>query len=446
MRAKGVELRKQLPRSEHATLIPPTRDAIAILEDQHRTRIPELIPVRVGRMAQSPFAFYRGSAAVMAHDLATGPDTGVDVFACGDAHVANFGLYATPERTLTFDLNDFDEAGDAPWEWDVKRLATSALIGALDTGLRPDQARDIARASVTAYRETLAQMMLLNAIERYYYSGETSWMQTTLDSATQKMVRRTARKAQRNTSERALEKIELATIDGRVRIVDEPPIMKHDPAITPELSNQLFTEYLHTVRADIAVLLSQFSLVDTVLRVVGVGSVGMQNYIQFLMGARNEPFFLQIKEAQASVLHTYGKRPSRLQSNVLRIRRGLHGFRVISCQRILQATSDPFLGYFAHRHREFYVRQFRDMKGSLDLTRLDASQFAQYASLCGDLLARGHSQSPTAMVIDGYLNGSSRFDEAITAWSVAYAEVVQRDFEALEAAVKSGRLPIERGV
>ena len=447
MRAQGVALRKQISRSAHVTLKTPTRDAISILEDQHRSRIADLVPIRVGRMAQSPFAFYRGTAAVMAHDLASDPVTGLDVVACGDAHVANFGLYATPERTLTFDLNDFDEASDAPWEWDVKRLATSALIGALDTGLRSDQAQDIARACVTAYRQTLAEMMRLSAIERYYYNGETSWMQTTLDSETQKIVRRTARKAQRNTSERMLDKIEFTTVDGRVRIVDEPPIMQHDSSITPELATHLFTEYLHTVRADIAVLLSQFAQVDTVLRVVGVGSVGMQNYIQLLMGMRDEPFFLQIKEAQASVLHTYGKRPSRFHTDVrLRDRGGVHGFRVISCQRTLQAVSDSFLGYFSSNGRDYYVRQFRDMKGSLDLTVLNASQWAQYASLCGNLLARGHSQSPNGMVIDGYLDGSERFDAAITAWAAAYAEVVQRDFEALEAAVKSGRLPIERGV
>mgnify|MGYP002076727655 CR=1 FL=1 len=447
MRAQGVALRKQISRSAHVTLKTPTRDAISILEDQHRSRIADLVPIRVGRMAQSPFAFYRGTAAVMAHDLASDPVTGLDVVACGDAHVANFGLYATPERTLTFDLNDFDEASDAPWEWDVKRLATSALIGALDTGLRSDQAQDIARACVTAYRQTLAEMMRLSAIERYYYNGETSWMQTTLDSETQKIVRRTARKAQRNTSERMLDKIEFTTVDGRVRIVDEPPIMQHDSSITPELATHLFTEYLHTVRADIAVLLSQFSLVDTVLRVVGVGSVGMQNYIQLLMGTRDEPFFLQVKEAQASVIHTYGKRPSRFQTDVRRRDHGgIHGFRVISCQRTLQAASDPFLGYFSSNGRDFYVRQFRDMKGSLDLTILNASQWTHYAALCGDLLARGHSQSPNGMVIDGYLNGSERFDDAITAWAVAYADVVQRDFEALEAAITSGRLPIERGV
>lgn len=447
LRAQGVALRKELPRSALATLNRSPRDAISILEDQHRSRIDDLVPIRVGRMAQSPFAFYRGSAAVMAHDLASEPCTGIDVVACGDAHVANFGLYATPERSLTFDLNDFDEASDAPWEWDVKRLAASALVGALDTGLRADQAKDIARACASSYRLNLAAMMRLNAIERYYYNGETSWMQATLDSKTQQIVRRTARKAQRNTSERMLEKIEFTTADGQTRIVDEPPIMKHDSFITPERSSELFNEYLRTVRVDIAVLLSQFSLVDTVLRVVGVGSVGLQNYIQLLMGTRNEPFFLQIKEAQASVLHTYGKRPSRFHSNLRRAdHAGIHGFRVISCQRTLQASSDPFLGYFSSGGHDFYVRQFRDMKGSLDLTTLDASEFTQYAELCGALLARGHSQSPSAMVIDGYLDGSDRFDEAITVWAVAYAEVVQRDFEALEAAVKSGRLPIERGV
>lgn len=446
LRAKGKSLRKQLPRRAHGELKEPERDVVAILEDQHRQRLQDLVPVRIGRMLQSPFAFYRGSAAVMAHDLADDARTGVDVIACGDAHVANFGLFATPERSLTFDLNDFDEASDAPWEWDVKRLATSALIGALDNRLRTDQARDIARMCVTSYHWTLRNLMQMSAIDRYYYHGETSWMQATLDSESQRLVRRVARKAKRNTSERLLEKIDFEEIDGRPRIVDEPPIMQHVPSITPELSSELFKEYLRTARADIAVLLSQFNVIDTVLRVVGVGSVGMRNYIQALVGPGGEPFFLQIKEAQASVLETYGKRPSRLHSPELRIDQGLHGYRVISSQRTLQAASDPFLGYFSSNGRDFYVRQFRDMKGSLDLAALSADQYEQYALLCGALLARGHSQSLSAAVIDGYLGKSERFDDAVMDWATAYAEVVQRDFAALEAAVKSGRLPVERGV
>ncbi|MGC4105171.1 MAG: DUF2252 domain-containing protein [Thermomicrobiales bacterium] len=446
LRAEGVALRKQMPRREHGKLVLPERDVVAILEDQHRSRLQDLVPVRVGRMLQSPFALYRGSAAVMAHDLADAPCTGVEVIACGDAHVSNFGLYATPERTLAFDLNDFDEASNAPWEWDVKRLAASAYIGALDTGLRTDQARDIARASVTTYREIITVMMGMTALERYYYAGETTWMQQTLGSDSQRMVRQVTRKAKRNTSERMLEKIDLETVDGRVRIVDEPPIMRHDPYLTEDVTNLLMGEYLSTVRADIAVLLSQFTPIDTVLRVVGVGSVGTRCYIQLLTGPSNEPFFLQIKEAQPSVLESHGGRPSAIRKRAPRVRRGLNGFRVICCQRTLQAASDPFLGYIAVNGRDYYLRQFRDMKGSLDLSVLDAGQFEQYARLCGALLARGHSQSATAGIIEGYLLDSARFDDAIADWAVAYGEVVERDFEAVEAAVKSGRLPIERGV
>ncbi|MGC4192161.1 MAG: DUF2252 domain-containing protein [Thermomicrobiales bacterium] len=446
LRAKGVALRKQMPRREHARLVLPERDVVAILEEQHRSRIPDLVPVRIGRMLQSPFALYRGSAAVMAHDLADAPCTGIEVIACGDAHVSNFGLYGTPERTLAFDLNDFDEASNAPWEWDVKRLAASAYIGALDTGLRADQARDIARASVTSYREMLTLLMGMTALERYYYRGETAWLQQTLDSDTQRLVRHVARKAKRNTSDRMLDKIELETVDGATRIVEEPPIMRHDAYITPDLADQLMNAYLRTVRADIAVLLSQFSLVDGVLRVVGVGSVGTRCYIQLLEGPSGEPFFLQIKEAQASVLEAYGGRPSRIHDRAIRPRSGVNGFRAISCQRTLQAASDPFLGYFEIGGRDYYVRQFRDMKGSLDLATLDARQFEQYAQLCGALLARGHGQSPTAGIVEGYLLDSARFDDAIADWAVAYAEVVERDFETVEAAVKAGRLPVEHGV
>jgi len=446
LHAAGVALRKQMPRREHATLVVPDRDVVAILEEQHRTRIPDLVPVRIGRMLQSPFALYRGSAAVMAHDLAAGPHIGVEVIACGDAHIANFGLYATPERALAFDLNDFDEASNAPWEWDLKRLAASAYIGALDTGLRADQARDIARAGTTSYREMLGLLMGMTALERYYYHGETTWLQQTLDSETQRLVRQATRKAKRNTSERMLDKIELEVVEGAARIVEEPPIMRHDDTITPDLAEQLMNAYLRTVRADIAVLLSQFSLVDGVLRVVGVGSVGTRCYIQLLEGPSREPLFLQIKEAQPSVLEAYGGRPSRFHDRAIRPRSGVNGFRVISCQRTLQAASDPFLGYFEASGRDYYVRQFRDMKGSLDLTALDAGQFEQYARLCGALLARGHSQSPAAGIVEAYLRESVRFDGAVVDWAVAYADVVERDFAAVEAGVICGRLPVERGV
>ena len=446
MQAEGAALRKQMPRREHARLVLPDRDVVAILEEQHRTRLPDLVPVRIGRMLQSPFAFYRGGSAIFAHDLANAPATGIEVIACGDAHVANFGLYATPERALTFDLNDFDEASNAPWEWDLKRLAASAYIGALDTGLQADQARDVARASVTGYRETLAMMMELSALERYYYRGETTWLKQTLDDDTQRVVRQTARRAMRNTSARVLDKLDVETVDGRPRIVEEPPIVQRDPFLTEALTRRLTDRYRRTVRADIAVLLSQFSVVDTVLRVVGVGSVGTRCYIQLLEGPSHEPFFLQIKEAQPSVLETYGGRPSRVHGWATWPRRGADGFRVISCQRTLQAASDPFLGYFQAADRDYYVRQFRDMKGSLDLAALDAGQFEQYARLCGALLARGHSQSPAAGIVEAYLRESVRFDGAVVDWAVAYADVVERDFAAVEAAVKSGRLPVERGV
>lgn len=445
-RAQGAALRKTMPRRDHAALTLPDRDVIAIMEDQHASRIPDLVPVRVGRMLQSPFAFYRGSAAVMAHDLAANATTGVQVVCCGDAHVANFGLYATPERALTFDLNDFDEASNAPWEWDVKRLATSALIGALDAGLSSDQARESARASVTAYRESLATLIQRSVLERYYSRGETAWLQQTLDSDSQRLVKRTVKKAQRNTSERVLDKIEMTAENGQKRIVDEPPIMRHDPTITLEMAREVVAAYLQTVRIDIAMVLSQFSVVDSVLRVVGVGSVGTRSYIHLMEDPNGEPFFLQTKEAQASVLETYGGIPSVVRSKVVRPRQGLDGFRVISCQRIMQAASDPFLGYFSVAGRDYYTRQFRDMKGALDLSVLTAAQYTTYAALCGDLLARAHSQSPDAAVIDGYLDGSARFDDAVADWAVAYAEVVQKDFAALEAAVAAGRLPAERGV
>ncbi|MBD8080260.1 DUF2252 domain-containing protein [Cellulosimicrobium arenosum] len=453
-RAVGRGLRERVPRSTHGELHLPERDPVAIIERQNLDRLPDLVPLRVGRMLESPFAFYRGTAATMAHDLRDAPRTGVHVVACGDAHVSNFGLFASPERRLVFDLNDFDESADAPWEWDVKRLAASMYVGGRDKGMTEDQCGDAVRSVVRGYREALAVLFARSALERFAFQVATETIEPLLTTAGKDEMRRTVRKARRRTSEQVVRKITTRTADGHPRIVDQPPVMRHvDHASVEELS-EYFELYREPLRADVRLLLGQFVLVDFVLRVVGVGSVGTRCYILLFEGPAGEPLVLQAKEAATSVLATYGGMPDALPGRpavtgpVLSQAR-----RVATAQRILQAHSDPFLGWVTverpdrtgRARVDFFWRQFRDMKGSVELDRLAPDQFTRYGELCGWVLARAHSQSPGARTTYGYLGRGATFDEAIVRWSRSYADVVEQDFAALEAAVSSGRLPAERG-
>ncbi|SEF16919.1 DUF2252 domain-containing protein [Jiangella alba] len=457
-RAAGKDLRATLARSAHAAATvaaPAERDPVAILVAQHASRLADLTPVRIGRMLQSPFAYYRGTAAVMAHDLAGGPHTGVEVVSCGDAHVSNFGLFASPERRLLFDLNDFDEAGNAPWEWDVKRLATSVYVGGRDLGMSEPACADATEAAVRGYREALLRLYELSALERYYYQVDADQLAGLTAAGNRAVVRKTVKKARSRTSEQVLAKIVTTEADGRRRIVDQPPITRHVDHATVEQLQLLFERYRATLRQDVALLLSQFRLDDYVLRVVGVGSVGTRCYVLMFTGPHDEPLFLQAKEAQPSVLATYGGLPDALPDGVpANGEPHTQGHRVVAAQRILQAQSDPFLGWItgwageaADRPRvDYYWRQFRDMKGSVDLAALTPSQFTEYGVLCGGLLARAHSQSPGGAVIRGYLGRSDAFDRAVARWSRSYADQCEADFAALDAAVTSGRVAAEHGI
>ncbi len=447
-RTEGKARRSVVGRSAHAELhLPADRDPVGIIEAQHPSRLADLVPVRVGRMLQSPFAHYRGTAAVMAADLAAAPTPDIRVVACGDAHISNFGLFASPERSLVFDLNDFDEAGVAPWEWDLKRLVASVHIGGRDMGLDEDRCVTATTLAAIAYRETLAELMAMTALERYYFRVAVS---DDMVARSGKRVRKAVDKARRRTSQQVLSKFTHVDTDGRRRIVDQPPLTRHvdDPSL--DTVGVAFERYRHSVRGDVELLLNQFRLVDHVLRVVGVGSVGTRCYLVMLEGPGGESLFLQVKEAQPSVLHTHGGMPSVLG---ITTRLTNNGTRVVAAQRILQAQSDPFLGWITDRQgvedgpgTDYYWRQFRDMKGSVDLGTLTPSLFLAYAQLCARLLARAHAQSPGAGRIVGYLGGSERFDTAVATWARAYADLAERDFAALEAAVASGRLPAERGI
>lgn len=447
-RAFGRGLRKNAPRSSVGSFSPGERDPLGIIEDQNRTRLPGLVPVRIGRMLQSPFAYFRGTAGPMAADLAQEARSGFLVIGCGDAHIGNFGLFGAPDRKILFDMNDFDEAGPCPWEWDVKRMATSVVLACRDAGIDEQDARAATEASVRSYRETTTRLHEMSAIERYYVRLDSE----TLLAAAQtkkgrKILSKGLEKASRRTSEKVLGKITTETDGGEPRIVPDPPILQRVDGFE-ELITEAYERYLHTLPPDRSTLLSQFRLVDMALRVVGVGSVGTRCLILLLLGPDDTPLFLQIKEATASVLETYGGIAPRPIRGLGEEDASTPGYRVVSGQEVLQAASDPFLGWTRGRTGEFffYVRQFKDMKGSADLAAMDVAQYLGYGTLCGAMLARGHSQSPGSAAIAGYLGKSDRFDRAITDWSVAYADQMELDFEALGKAVEQGRFPVETGV
>lgn len=435
--------------------LPDDRDPVGIIEQQNASRLQDLVPVRLGRMLESPFAFYRGTAAVMAADLRDSADSGFEVVACGDAHISNFGFYASPERDLVFDLNDFDEASLAPWEWDVRRLAVSVHLAGRQVGLTEEQCRESTVQACQGYVDTLDRVRQMTAVDRYFLRADDSLVAQELGKAGRKTVRRATSKARGRTSEQVLQKLTTTTDDGAVRIDDQPPLLRHvDHADGTELAD-LFADYRGTVREDVAFLLGQFQHVDHALRVVGVGSVGTRCYLIALQGPSGEVLFLQAKEAQQSVLVSHGGRAPRLPGHD-ELAITSQGQRVVAAQRVLQATSDPFLGWivgWAGEHGaegrtrvDYYWRQFRDMKGSIDPSTLDAAQLPRYGALCAALLARAHAQSPTIDAIGGYLGRSGRFAEAAATWAAGYADVAERDAESLAVAVRAGRLPAERGV
>lgn len=448
--AYGRTLRQTVKRSEHARLDLPERDPVSILEKQHESRLQNLIPVRIGRMLESPFAYFRGAAANMAFDLAAGPTTGINVVMDGDAHIANFGMFAAPDRRVVFDLNDFDEVAYGPWEWDVKRLLTSVVIAGRDREFDPELVETATRRAVSRYRDVLAELISVPVMDRYYYRTEVKSLFEIASESSQQALRKAVRKARNRTSDQVLEKITISDHSGRPRIVEQPPVVVHLDSLiddSEETVREVYKRYLETVRADQQLLLQQFELVDVALRVVGVGSVGTACFIVLLIGPAGEPLFLQVKEAQQSVVYQYGgvALPDHGEVPFVDGSAG-EGHRVVSGQRMLQAASDPFLGWVEFRGKSYYWRQFRDMKGSANLDEISDTAFVEYSGLCGRLLARAHAQSPNAPVIWGYAGRGNKLDDAMVSWSYAYADQIERDYETLQRAVSQGRLPAERGV
>ncbi|WP_419818760.1 DUF2252 domain-containing protein [Glaciibacter flavus] len=439
----GRAARAQVPRSAHAEYRPsPERDPLGIIERQNADRLDWLVPLRTERMLASPFAFYRGTAALQAADLAGGVTTGAHVTLCGDAHITNFGLYASPQRTLVFDLNDFDESAAGPWEWDVKRLVTSVIVAGREKGFEAKRIRSAAVASARSYRTSLAGFLRLDPLRRFYLRADVETRMTPFGASTRHAIADAVSASKKRTSARAFAKITERADDGSVRIVEQPPTLTHVPAEMEARVGALVELYLATLPPELALLLSQYTATDVARRVVGVGSVGTRCYIVVLTGPLGEPLVLQVKEAGRSVLNEYGALPPIATPGV---DAGQlvddPGYRVVASQRILQAVSDPFLGYLSVDGRGYYVRQFRDRNVSFDVAALGQKPFTDYVAACASMLARAHAQSPDAAFVSGYLGGSSVFDEAVVDWSEAYADQSFADFTAFRAAQASASTP-----
>lgn len=438
---RGRAQRKSAPRRSLAQLVSGPRPATEILVEQNVHRLADLVPLRFARMLTDPFSFYRGSAAVMAADLAAGPSSGVEVMCCGDAHLSNFGMYASPQRTLVFDLNDFDEAAVAPAEWDVKRLVTSAVVGGRHAGYPEKTIRRIAAGTVAKYREGLDAMLEMNVLDRYYLRLEPQRYVNEVHGSLAAVIDATARAARKRTSERVFQKIMQTGPDGRLRLRENPPLLQHLAVEDETALVESFREYLTTVPADVAVVLSHFQLTDIALRVVGVGSVGTRAYLLILTGPDGTPLILQVKEANRSVLDEYGLRTQTPQLAAAERALG-HGARVVGGQRILQAMSDVFLGTLRIGGRDFYVRQFQDMKGSVTTEGMAPDAFGQYLGACAYSLARAHAQTANASVLRGYVGSGDAITAAIVEWSYLYADKVADDFAQLQAAARAGDIPV----
>jgi uncharacterized protein (DUF2252 family) len=458
--ALGRRARRTAPRSTHGAWAPPPGrlDPVTLLEQQAGSRVPELVPIRHGRMLASPSTFYRGAAFIMAADLAPTPRSGFDVQLCGDAHLLNFGVYASPERQMLFDINDFDETLPGPWEWDVKRLAASFEVAARDLGFAPGDRRDIVLAGVREYREAMRRAGQMRAIDAWYarltVEDLRAWIAAEVRAG--RLGKREAReagadiaKARAREHERAFRRL-AGEVDGKVRILADPPLVVPLDDLVPAGTAREETEawmrsLIQAYRRSLAQPhhpIEQYRYLDTARKVVGVGSVGTRAWIVLFEGRqRRAPLLLQAKEAQASVLEPFLGR-SRYRNS---------GRRVVEGQRLMQSASDIFLGWLRFEGldghlRDYYVRQLHDWKGSVDVETFRVPGATLYARLCGATLARAHARLGDRVAIAAYLGRGDAFDRALAGFSVAYADQNERDFEAFTRAVKRGRLAAERGV
>lgn len=441
--AHGRQRRKAVPRRSHAQWSAPhdRTDPVETLIASNEGRLPELTPIRIGRMLASPFAFLRGSAAVMAGDLASTPQTGTIVQLCGDAHLANFGVYASPERRLVFDLNDFDETYRGPWEWDVKRLAASFVVASRENGYPEVAAREMARVVGTEYRRWIRTFAGMRALQVWYASIPIESIIKRVEQARLRQVLLSELEtARRRDHLSALGKLSVANPEGGWLIRDRPPLLLRladdDPSRGALASMR--DGYLRSLTADRRILVEKHRLLDVALKVVGVGSVGTRCYVALFAGPAGGPLVLQVKEAGQSVIapHVRGKRPRH------------QGERVVTGQRIMQALSDSFLGWTTSpvTGTEYYVRQLHDMKYGVDIAGLRPPGMNLYAQVCAWALARAHARSGDPAEIAGYLGAGAVFDDAIATFGAAYADQTERDHAALVDAVRTGRIAAETGI
>ncbi|MGH3565301.1 MAG: DUF2252 domain-containing protein [Pseudonocardia sp.] len=437
----GKALRKRVPRSALAGWCPAGDriDPVALIMESHEGRVPELVPIRVGRMVRSPYGFLRGAAVVMAEDVARLPVTGITPVVCGDAHLGNFGFYASPQRDLVIDLNDFDEAHPGAWEWDLRRLVASIWVAGRQNGATESACADAVTSCVAAYRGEVRFLADQSLLWRSYQRVDVDELrETTSGSSLRAEIRRAAKRARRRTGDRALPRF-TEQVDDRRRIVEEPPLITRVADADAELIAAALDDYLRTLAPHWRRALGGYTLVDIAHKVVGVGSVGLRAYVALLEGSSPEDVvFLQLKQARRSVLarHVHGESAWHAHQ----------GQRVVEYQQALQTVSDPLLGWTSVDGRQYYVRQFRNMKGTVTLDAIDAAALTDYAGVVGHLLAKGHARTSGASMIAGYAGSGDNLDRALCRFARAYADQTEADHAALVKAVRRGLLLVQHGV
>ena len=438
--AMGKALRRAVPRKKLSAWREPTegRDPVQLILDSHEGRLDWLIPVRVARMVTSPYSFLRGTAIVMAADVAQLPATGITPVICGDAHLGNFGFYASPEGELVIDLNDFDEAHPGGWEWDLRRLVASIVVAGRENGATEEECHESVLACVAAYREEVRFLAGEPLLLRSYNRLDVGRLhETATEKSLREEIERSAKRARTRTSDRALPRF-TAEHEGTRRIIEEPPVITRVPEQDADAIAEGLDAYLLTLAPHWRRVLGGYTLVDVAHKVVGVGSVGLRAYVALLEGSSPEDVvFLQLKQARRSVLAPYVHGESAWHDH--------QGQRVVEYQQALQTVSDPLLGWTTVGDHQYYVRQFRNMKGSIALDAIDPAALTDYAGIVGHLLAKGHARTSGASMIAGYAGGSDKLDQALASFARAYADQTEADHARLVDAVRKGRVPIAQG-